>query len=291
MKNNRETIDIEALLTRAYREKRVHTLNAGASTALGLTWPRAPGATFSASDKVDTSSFSARMAAEIRELQARLIAAPSSLIDLHDLVLGLPDFYIERGASEDFIVWDIETAERSGNLITVGQDGALIVQVRRRGGRGPGREDFLPVGAARRLTTLTTSTIVVLAGSYGDRPYVPELVVIRRRPVYVGADKRAAGYEPVYETPLHSVVEDRATYAVWHAALGMLVAALADSAEFEVTGPSAPGEPWVAPARILIGERGQDWHTDEQAETAKKRLRKGAKVPRKTKEDSIVAAA
>ncbi|MGU3330413.1 hypothetical protein ACLBXB_26155 [Methylobacterium mesophilicum] len=39
-------------------------------------------------------------------MQARLSAAPEVLLDLHDAVLALPDFYIERGAGLDFLVWD-----------------------------------------------------------------------------------------------------------------------------------------------------------------------------------------
>ena len=136
-----------------------------------------------------------------------------------------------------------------------------------------------------------TSTIVVLAGSYGDRPYVPDLVVVRQRPVYVGARKQAVGYEPEHETPLHAVVEAHATYAVWHAVLGMLAAALAGSAEFEVTGPSAPSEPWVAPARILQGERVQECKPDEDAKTLKTRKRKGSKVPRSLEKNLSIAEA
>lgn len=290
--HNRETIDIEGLLVRAYREKQIHTLNAGGAIALGLTRPRAPGATFSASDKVDTSSFSARMAAELRELQARLGAAPSGLVDLHDAVLGLPDFYVETGAGLDFVAWDVETAERAGHRIEVAKDkgSATIVMVRPGAGRIR-RGDVVPVGPVRHLVPIVTSTLMIVQGRYGDRPYVPDLVVTRRRPVYVGADKCAAGYLPEYETPLHAVVEARAAYAVWHAALAMLADAFASSTEYEVTGPAAPAEPWKSTARVLIGTRPQEWDADEEAVgvVALKPKRKRPYVPRKTKENPSVA--
>lgn len=290
--NNREKIDIEGLLVRAYREKQIHTLNAGGAIALGLTRPRAPGATFSASDKVDTSSFSARMAAELRELQARLGAAPSGLVDLHDAVLGLPDFYVERGAGLDFVVWDTETAEQAGHRIEVAKDkgSATIVAVRPGAGRNR-RGTLIPIGAVRHLVPIVTSTLIIVQGRYGDRPYVPDVVVTRQRPVYAGADKNAVGYLPEYETPLHAVVEARAAYAVWHAALGMLAAAFAASTEYEVTGPAAPAEPWKRNARILIGERPQEWDADqsELGAVALKPKRKRPYVPRKTKEKAAVA--
>ena len=78
-------------------------------------------------------------------MQARLSAVPDILLDLHDAVLALPDFYIERGAGVDFVVWDEETAYRSGHRIDVcPANGASIIKVARRGGRGPGREGSCP---------------------------------------------------------------------------------------------------------------------------------------------------
>jgi len=292
--NNRETIDIEGLLVRAYREKQIHTLNAGGAIALGLTRPRAPGATFSASDKVDTSSFAARMAAELRELQARLGAAPSGLVDLHDAVLALPDFYVERGAGLDFVVWDEVTAARLGHRIEVAQDkgSATIVAVRPGGGRKR-RGELIAIGPVRYLVPVVTSTLLIVQGRYGDRPFVPDLVVSRMRPVYRGASTSPVGHVPEYETPLHAVVEARAAYAVWHAAMGILAQAFASSAEYEVTGPAAPAEPWRSTARVLVGAPVSDLVDDEPAPgvVVLKPKRKRPYVPRKTKENRTVATA
>lgn len=275
----RETIDIEALLCRAYREKRVDRLGNVGATALGLVGPRGPGSSFSTGDKVDTSSFSARVAAAIREMQLRLANAPSGLLDLHDAVLTLDDFYIERGAGLDYLVWDADTAESMGHRITPpnAKTGAAasIVQVRRRGGRGTGRDDLVPAGDPRPLTVITTTNLVMLHGRGADRPYVPDVVVSGYLPVYEGRRKEAVGRRPVYETPLHAVVEGRALHEAWHAALGILAALFARSTEFEVTGPSAPARPWEAPPRILAGAPVTDLRDDE--EPAKSRRKPGKK--------------
>lgn len=248
MEKDRETIDIEALIVRAYREKAVHRHRRVGALALGLTEPKALGGGFSAEERVDTSSFSARAAARTRELQAQLAAAPDVLLDLHAAVLDVPDFYIERTGGLDFVVWDVETAARLGHRIEVDAGkGASIVKIERRGGRGRGRDFSLPVDAPRRLTALTTSTIVILHGQHGDRPYVPDVVVQRMRPVYRGRHKEAIDYVPVYETGAQEMVEARATYAVWHAALGILASAMAGAAEVEVTAPAVPAEPRQAP--------------------------------------------
>lgn len=313
MKKNRETIDIESLLIRAYREKQVHKLKLNAGNMLGLTPPRAPGATFSAEDKVDTSSFACRMAAQLRELQARLGAAPSTLIDLHDAVLSLPDFYVERGAGLDFVVWDEETASAAGHRIIVeGDRGSYIARVAPRGGRRREVEALIEIAPRRAVVPIVTAPLLVLSGQYGDRPFVPDVVETRRVPVYRGARKEAAEYRPEYETPLHAVVEARAAYAVWHAALGMLAEAFAGSAEYEVTGPSAPASPWELSPRILLAiekaekadedapandaivpckkkEKSNDAKAMTSKTNAKPARRKRVLVPRKNEETAIVA--
>ncbi|MDN3575119.1 hypothetical protein [Methylobacterium longum] len=224
-------------------------------------------------DKVDTSSFSAKTAAKTRDLQAQLAAAPNALLELHDAVLGLPNFYIERTDCLGFVVWDGETAARNGHRIEVSPwNEASIIKVERRGGSGPAQDDLLPVGVPRRLVVLVTSTIVILNGQHGDRPYVPEVVVERMRPVYDGRGKRASGYVPVYETGVQEIVEARATYAAWHAALGMLAAQLAGLPEVEVTGPTAPAKPWRQTGQVLIGTAPTDLR-DEPIKPQKQRRR------------------
>lgn len=245
----REKIDIEALLVRAYAGKRVHKLRDVKAGALGLSGPRKGIGGFSASEKVDISSYSARVAGETREIQARLGAAPSGLLDLHEVVLGLETVFVESGASLDFVVWwDADAALDRGHRIVEDRDGASIAQVRPRTGRP---SEFVEVGPRRRLTKVVASTLVVLHGQYGDRPYVPEVEIYRMRPVYEGAHKGAKAYSPEYVTPLHAIAEARAAYAVWHAALGLLAGVMAVSTEYEVTGPAAPALPWMEERRGL----------------------------------------
>lgn len=297
----RETIDIEALLFRAYGEKKIHRLpfKTAAAGALGLIMPRAGVGGFSASEKVDTSSFSARVAGELREVQARMGAAPSGLIDLHDVVLGLENFYVEALHGFDFQVWDADTAERLGHRIFDTADGASIAKVKPRTGGKPG--EVVEIEPRRRLTRIVTSALMIQCGQYGDRPHVPDVVVLRERPVYRGARKEAVGYEPEYETPPHAVVEGRASYAVWYTALGILREVFARSTEYDITGPTAPEAPWAGPGpRVLKGRRrsalrdGADAHVgayralnSDAHVIAFRALRK----VRKTKKNRVAAAA
>lgn len=249
----REKIDIEALLIRAYAEKRVHKLRHVQAGALGLIRARKGIGGFGGGEKVDTSSFSARAAGELREMQARLGAAPSGLIDLHDIVLGLEAVYVEHTAGLDYAVWwDADAALDHGHRIVEDGGQASIAAVKPRTGR-PG--EFVEIGPRRRLSKVVASTLVILQGQYGDRPFVPDVEVSRMRPVYEGATKEAVGYVPEYVTPLHAVAEARAAYTVWHAALGMLAGIMAASTEYEVTGPSAPASPWIDPPRVLKARR------------------------------------
>lgn len=92
------------------------------------------------------------------------------------------------------------------------------------------------------------------------------------RPIYSGRGKRASGHVPVYETGVQEIIEARATYAAWHAALVMLAAQLADLLEVEVTGPTATAEPWRHTGQVLIGTAPTDLR-DEPIEPQKQRRR------------------
>ncbi|MCJ2019554.1 hypothetical protein MKK84_19300 [Methylobacterium sp. E-065] len=92
--------------------------------------------------------FSADTAAAMQELQARLAATPDAFLELHDAVLRLPDFYIERAGGIDFFAWDEETTAQLGHRIKVDDaNGRRIVKVERRGRRGKGRDDLALRGA------------------------------------------------------------------------------------------------------------------------------------------------
>ncbi len=184
----REVIDIEALLIRAYREKRVDRYGqdgrAAGAVALGLgAGPRAPGSQLGGPERVDTSSYAANSAARTREAFLRLTGTADGLLALHDAVLALPDFYVEYGAGADFLVFTAEDAARIGHRVTLTGDRAMIQAVRRRGGRGAGRDDLLPDGEPRPCTRIVTSVLVIGHGRDMSRPDLSE-VVTTRRPIY-----------------------------------------------------------------------------------------------------------
>ncbi len=252
-----ETIDIEALLIRAYHEKAVHLFGRPddrqariLGKLIALHAPSTGGGGGVVSERVQTSCYISNRTARERVLMAQVDFGGDSLLALHDAVLGLPLFYFERLGGLDFQVWDHATAEAMGHRITVEGQAVRIERVRKRGGSDPKRAGELrAAGPARRLVAIEPSTLIISHGKAADRPFVPDLVEEGRRPVYHGADKRAAGYEPVYETPLADVVEARALYATWRACLGMLAASCAGFRDLDVTGPAAPAAPWdEAPA-------------------------------------------
>lgn len=235
----REDIDIEALLVRAYFEKQIDRLGGGvaAKAALGmLGGPKAPGATMGGAEKVDTSSYAARMAAEVRELELRLRRAPPALVTLHDAVLALPDFYAEISGL-DYLVWDVETATRLGHTITPDRDRPTIVE-----DKG---------GAPRAVTRIVTATLMVVQGREAQPPYVAEVEVARMRPVYSGEHRKVTGHVPEYVVSPTEVAHDRAAYSAWHCALGMLAAL--DLPGYRITGPRAPSAPWEIERRIHPG--------------------------------------
>lgn len=234
----REDIDIEALLVRAYFEKQIDRLGGGvaAKAALGmLGGPKAPGATMGGGEKVDTSSYAARMAAEIREIELRLHRAPPALVTLHDAVLGLPDFYAEISGL-DFVVWDVDTASRLGQRIDTDRDRPTITA---------------PGGEPRRVTRIVTATLLVVQGREARPPEVAPVEIARMRPIYRGEHRKVVGHAPEYEVALDEVAMDRARYSVWHCAMGMLTGL--DLPGYSITGPRAPAAPWEAPPRVLEG--------------------------------------
>ncbi|QRE78236.1 hypothetical protein [Methylobacterium aquaticum] len=188
---------------------------------------------------------------------------------LHDAVLALPDMFIEYGAGADFVVWDAETAERRGEVITLAGGRATIQATRRRGGRGEGRNDRVPVGLPRPLTILPMTVLVITHGRGDSRPDVTD-VAWRRRPVYRHGTRDIASYESVPDAPLDIVAFERARYVAWHAVLGMLTAARAECSEFAVTGPAAPLTIWASePVKQVPVTR-------RKARTLKANLERGA---------------
>lgn len=234
----RETIDIEALLVRAYREKAVDRLGMGderSERALGrLIGMGAPGfnTTSLPGSRVDTSSFAARRASRERELMAQLRFVGDPLIRLHDAVLALPDFFVETTGDLDFVVWDGETAAQMGHVVTVEPYG-------RRATIQAGEEP------ARLVRQIVATNLVIQWGRSGVRVDPSPVVAHRGRAIY-DHRKQVTGYEPAFETPLDVVRDERADYAVWRAAVDMLAMdCRVILADLDVQRPAAPVCPWA----------------------------------------------
>ena len=249
----REEIDVEALLIRAYRERQVHKLQAGGgeradgicARLLGVTFPAGCGG-WSVGERVDSSTYAAKMAARSLEAWRRLerVGGGDALDTLHDVVLGLPDFYVELTGGPGFLVWDRKTAEAHGHRIAQTEAGYTITAGRTRGGAGPRAGEWRQAGPVRFVTAIVTSALVIRCAADQSRPVVADLVEVGRRGVYRGRKTGAVAHVPVYETEPEIVAADRATYAAWHAAIEMIAQAVRSLSGYVVTGPCAPLEPW-----------------------------------------------
>jgi len=254
---NREQIDIEGLLIRAYREKAVDRFviaddaerRRKAWGLILLAGPSSGGGGGGEALGVQSSGYATNLAARASRGWAMLDKdRGGSLEALHDAVLALPTFYVERVGEADelaFEVWDTETALKLGHRIVSENGAAYVERVRRRGGKDAKRADQLRTAGPRRpVTAIVATNLMICHGRAADRPYVPPVVATGRRPILKGRDKCAVGYAATYETTLAEVVRARALYATWHACLGMLQAALGCVPDLDVTGPEAPAAPW-----------------------------------------------
>lgn len=216
----KETIEIEALLHRAYAQYRVHKVTPEA--VLGLRRDAGPSgfaATMSILElgtRVDTSGAGAKMAG----LQSMAAATPDDLLIVHDHVLALSDWLIEGAETVEPAVWRRQEIRERGWRIEERPDGLWLVTPS--GGAGQGR------GHHTRLTDPHLCAMVILHASNGSRP---ECQPAKR------------GRLPATEE--REMRMERALYAVWHAALGVLAAELEEKlARHAVLPPSAPAAPW-----------------------------------------------
>lgn len=233
----KEVIDIEALLVRAYRQYAIDRVTP--ERVMGLLPPTigSVGNTALVCQHMALGTFidSSPRAAVILGAATDAASVPEDLLAVHDAVLGLDTYYLERAVTE-CAIWDVETAEQTGQ------------RIERKGSEwfiGP-KDD---AGAAqelpeRRVSPISTSIMVILHARAATRPHVDELVEVERRPIYRGGRKQAIGHEVVYATSPEAIAIQKAEYQVWHCALGLLVAQLSDLERFVVTGPVAPLSPW-----------------------------------------------
>lgn len=228
----KETIDIEALLHRAYGQHRVDKVTPQGVLGLGR---RGPGGSLVGAMQavalgtiVDNSGVAARMIG----LQTMMAATPDDMLVVHDHVLALADWLIEEARSGEPAVWRRTDIAARGWRVEEAADGLWLV----RPGEARGGGD-----AMSALTDPYLLALVVEHARAGTRP--DDLGVserARRRRGRPGAAARAERGD---------VMLARAIYATWHAALGVLAADLDGVLTMHrVTGPAAVADPWNRPA-------------------------------------------
>jgi hypothetical protein len=228
----KETIDIEALLYRAYAQQQVdRSIGRKGVVALAnlIGLPPSPGLAQSAwQERVDTSAPGAKLAA--RAKAAGSVADP--LLLLHDHVLALADMWFAwRG--DDVVVWDRETAAAEGCEI---------------GGQGGGWWLVRQGRAVERLEQAGVMALVIQHARAGSRPDIHADWRKRRgRPAADYCERDARGRKRKGEAMTQAEVQHaRALYHAWRSALVLLQAQCEGQiAGYEITGPLAPAAPWL----------------------------------------------
>lgn len=249
-----ETVEIEALLVRAYRERRVDRLPADTRKMLGMTGPSRIGSnTLSRGERVDTSGFGANAAARVNAVRSALADAGEMMLAAHDLVLSLDDYFVEdlRTPECAFTLWTKEGALDAGQWIEVGSGrgrDATIQAATVTRGHGPEGETVTvkPIAGTRqrRLHRVVMAPLIVLAGRAGEAPGISPIEVKRKRKIYAAGSNRAIGEQVEYMTPLDMVACERGEYAAWHHALTVIAERLSNVLDRPVSGPSLPARPW-----------------------------------------------
>ena len=244
-----ETITIEALCVRAYREKRMDRLPANAARqVIGLRGPAALGAgPLARGERVDTSSWGATAEARSRETLRRFLDAGDGLLALHDAVLALDDYYVEDLDTPDgrFALWTRDGALEAGQWIDAtpqGTGGTIQAARVSREATAEGESvRVTPLGEAPRVVArIVIAPLIVLAGRAAEPPFVS--------PLAVPTKGRRRGLEAAM--PRDLVVRERGEYAAWHHALTALAEHLAGIVDFHVTPPVSPARPWEGPGAI-----------------------------------------
>ncbi|MGX9981965.1 hypothetical protein [Methylobacterium fujisawaense] len=239
----REVIDVEALLIRAYREKQVdrrYHADPRSERALSrlilLGYPSVGGGV--GGERVDTSPFATKRIAIERELMGEIRFEAEPLMQVHDAVLALPDFFLEPLDGLDFAVWDHETAKAHGHTIEAAQFGGTFSI--RAGEHAP-----------RRVTRILPAPLLIRCARSAERPEPSPVVGRRGRAIY-DHRKHVAGYETEWDTPLDVVVAERADYAVWQVCLDILALQFrVFLTTLDVQRPSAPVAPWLDTPDVL----------------------------------------
>jgi len=233
----KQSIDIEALLSWAYREQCVDRMCAGFS-------PKGPSASpannlanyLTLGTRVDSSNFASRI------IDSGNVA--DDALAVHAAVLALDDVFIEWETDSRLKLWTHETAVDEGFSIC-----------ERNGGSGRtywkhNRE----MKAECRLDFIGASILMITHAKAGDRPEWHEgwRPVKGRKPLRRGKMKDRWGRTLKSRmVDDYSVSRDRGIYRVWWWALELLAAQLSDDLErFNVTGPVTVAEPWMSDSPV-----------------------------------------
>lgn len=235
----KETIDIEALLHRAYGQYRVDRVTP--QSILGLARLGPGGSLVGAMQAValgtivDNSGAAARMLGA----QSAAVATPDDMLVVHDHVLVLADWLIEEARSDEPQVWRRAEIAANGWRVEETAQGLWLV----RPGEGVKGGD-----AWAALTNPYLMALVIEHARAGSRP--DDLGVserARRTTVRRGRPDRAMLAER------GDVMLARAVYATWHAALGVLAAELDGVlTKHRVIGPAAVADPWNRPDLVDV---------------------------------------
>jgi hypothetical protein len=249
----KETIDIEALLHRAYGHYRVDRLARAAFPA----GPRASPASglarlLALGTRIDGTNIAAAAIAAARDE----LAVPDDVVRLHQAVLALEDCFAETAGAES-VVWDRDVATAHGQWIEIegGLPWIAPAELERDPCTGAVRKVRLIWEERRKLDRISRTALVIQHARAGSRPLLLTPKVSRMRQIY-DHNRNRIGEEPVHDPPLDVIAFHRADYAAWWDALAMLAVALRTCEHFTVTGPAARRQPWeAAPRKILQPEK------------------------------------
>lgn len=253
----RESISIDALLVRAYRENKIDRLGGATRQVLGIQGPKAPGAnTLARGERVDTSTYGASAAARMREVMRMLQNGGDALLTAHDLVLSLDDYFCEDHGTSDlaFSLWTREGALDAGHFIGKSERGepTFIQAAEVSRDAGPDGEtvrvSLIEGAPQRRLERIVIAPLIIASGRADLTPNVSPIEVERVQTVWDRRLKKRVAARTEYVTPLSEIVRERATYAAWHHALTAVASHLADLPGLAVTPPSLSDRPWEVAA-------------------------------------------
>jgi len=233
----KQPIDIEALLSWAYREQCVDRMCAGFT-------PKGPSASpannlaqyLTLGTRVDSPNYAARI------IGSGNVA--DDALAVHDAVLALDDVFIEWETDSRLKLWTHEAAVDEGFSIC-----------ERNGGNGRtywkhNRE----MQAECRLDFIGVSMLMITHGRADDRPEWHEgwKPVKGRKPIRRGKTKDRWGRTLKSRmVDDYTVARDRGVYRVWWWALELLAAQLSDELDrFTITGPAAVSDPWMSDSPV-----------------------------------------